>query len=69
MTAAQFLARIADGRFVFVAAGPDDTPLGFVELERDGHIDCFYCHPDRIGQGIGARLYLVVVGIRPVNTP
>ncbi len=57
MTATQFLARIADAREVLVATAPNDAPLGFIELERNGHIDCFYCHPDWIGQGIGARLY------------
>lgn len=60
-SAAQFLARIADDRLVFVATSPDNGPLGFIELERNGHIDCFYCHPDWIGKGIGARLYQKVV--------
>ncbi|CAM5220268.1 hypothetical protein CDEF62S_00609 [Castellaniella defragrans] len=61
MTAAQFLARIADERDVFVATVPNDAPRGFIELKRNGHIDCFYCHPDWIGQGIGARLYQAAV--------
>lgn len=53
-----FLARVSDGRCLFVAVTPQDTPLGFIELEPDGHIDCFYCHPDHLGQGIGALLYV-----------
>lgn len=29
---------------------------GFAELDDDGHIDCFYCHKDYQGQGIGQIL-------------
>jgi putative acetyltransferase len=36
-----FRARVSDGRSVFVAVTGDDTPLGFIELEADGHIDRF----------------------------
>jgi putative acetyltransferase len=36
-----FLARVSDGRAVFVAVNGDDTPLGFIELEANGHIDRF----------------------------
>lgn len=31
---------------------------GFAGLEVNGHIDCFYCHKDCQGQGIGTSLYL-----------
>ncbi len=48
---------MSDGRRVLVAVDDQDMPLGFIELESDGHIDCFYCHPDHIGQRIGALLY------------
>jgi putative acetyltransferase len=47
----------ADGRMVFVACDAQDKPLGFIELEADGHIDCFYCHPEAAGTGVGAALY------------
>lgn len=30
---------------------------GFIELEPDGHIDCFYTEPDVQGQGVGSCLY------------
>lgn len=30
--------------------------VGFAEFEPDGHIDCFYCHHDWIGKGVGAVL-------------
>lgn len=52
-----FIARAADGRSVFVAVSADDEPLGFIELEKDGHIDRFYCRPDVVGTGIGSALY------------
>lgn len=31
-------------------------PVAFGELEGDGHIDFFYCHPDYQGQGAGSEL-------------
>lgn len=30
--------------------------VGFAEFEPDGHIDCFYCHHDWIGRGVGTAL-------------
>jgi putative acetyltransferase len=52
-----FHARVSDGRSVFVAVDDDEKPIAFVELERDGHIDCFYCHPGHAGSGVGKALY------------
>jgi putative acetyltransferase len=34
----------------------DNTIVGFAEFELDGHIDCFYCHHQWIGHGIGSAL-------------
>ena len=31
--------------------------VGFAELERDGHLDMFYCRKDFIGRGVGRSLY------------
>lgn len=31
--------------------------IGFIELEDDGHIDCFYTHRDFQRQGVGVALY------------
>ncbi len=53
----KFHARVSDGRSVFVAADRDDKPIAFIELELDGHIDCFYCHPNFAGRGVGKALY------------
>lgn len=50
-------SRAEDGRWVFVAVDGADRPLGFIDLEADGHIDLLYCVPEAIGRGIGARLY------------
>ncbi len=52
-----FLARVSDQHSVYVATGDADTPIGFIELQDGGHIDCFYCRPDVAGTGVGAALY------------
>jgi putative acetyltransferase len=31
--------------------------IAFAELERDGHLDLFYCRKDAIGRGVGRTLY------------
>lgn len=31
----------------------DETLVGFAEFEPNGHIDCFYCHHEWIGFGVG----------------
>lgn len=57
MPADRYLERVAAGRRVFVAVDAEDAPLGFIELEADGHIDCFYCAPHAAKRGIGRALY------------
>lgn len=41
----------------FVAV-KENTVLGFIELESDGHIDCLYVHPDHQRKGVAAKLLL-----------
>jgi putative acetyltransferase len=53
----QFDKRVSDGRQVFVAVDSHDSHIGFIELETNGHIDCFYCSPAHAGTGVGAALY------------
>ncbi len=53
----RFHQRVSDGRDVFVAVGQDEHPIGFIELEPTGHIDCFYCCPEHAGCGVGLALY------------
>ncbi|MDY6897016.1 MAG: GNAT family N-acetyltransferase [Cyanobacteriota bacterium] len=43
-------------RFTYVA-DDNGTIAGFGELESDGHIDCFYCHKDYQGIGVGKKIY------------
>ena len=33
-----------------------DKIVGFAEFEPNGHIDCFYCHHEWIGKGVGSAL-------------
>jgi putative acetyltransferase len=42
---------------VFVAIDHKGKPVGFIELEKSGHIDCFYCRPKSAGTGVGMALY------------
>jgi putative acetyltransferase len=44
-----------EGRFVVVAEEAD-RPVGFAELEADGHIDRLYVSADHQGHGIATRL-------------
>ena len=39
----------------------NDHPVAFAELESDGHIDFFYCHPDFQRQGAGTALMTTLV--------
>jgi putative acetyltransferase len=39
-----------------IVAIVDDKIVGFAEFESNGHIDCFFCHHDWIGQGAGSAL-------------
>lgn len=34
----------------------DNKIVGFAELEDNGHIDCFYCHHEHQGCGVGSAL-------------
>lgn len=58
-----FAQRVGDGRDVFVALSDENAAIGFIELEASGHIDCFYCRPDRVGTGVGAALYQHLEGV------
>lgn len=57
MPSEDYVARVADGRTVLVAVRAGARPVAFIELEADGHIDCFYCHPDVVGSGVGRALF------------
>jgi ribosomal protein S18 acetylase RimI-like enzyme len=38
-----------------------ESIVGFGELEASGHIDCFYCHRDHQGVGVGTALLAAIV--------
>jgi GNAT superfamily N-acetyltransferase len=40
-----------------LVAEEEGEVVAFAELEEDGHLDRFYCRQDRVGQGVGSRLY------------
>jgi putative acetyltransferase len=39
-----------------IVAVVENEIVGFAEFESNGHIDCFFCHHDWIGKGVGAAL-------------
>lgn len=53
----RFLDWGSDGRLFLVAAGDEDEPLAFGDLEHDGHIDHLFCRADLAGTGVTAALY------------
>ncbi|MDH6232193.1 GNAT superfamily N-acetyltransferase [Mesorhizobium soli] len=38
----------------------DGQPIGYGDLEADGHIDHLYRRPDMIGTGVGSALYAAI---------
>lgn len=52
--------RQVEGRMSFVAVGDDGRPVGYGNLDSDGHIDHLYCRPDMIGTGVGSALYAAI---------
>lgn len=52
--------RQAIGRTFLVAVDDDGEPLGYGDLEANGHIDHLYCRPDMIGTGVGSALYAAI---------
>ncbi|WP_370152048.1 GNAT family N-acetyltransferase [Ferrovibrio sp.] len=45
-----------DGRETFVAAAAAGAPLGFTDLEADGHVNFLYGAPEAAGRGVAAAL-------------
>lgn len=43
-------------KLIPIVATIDNKVVGFAELESNGHIDCFYCHHEYQGCGIGSAL-------------
>lgn len=51
--------KVCANRFTYVAE-QDGEIVGFGELEANGHIDCFYCHKNYQGCGIGKQIYRAI---------
>lgn len=49
--------RCSDGRLVLVTVDDEDTPVAFIDLEDDGHIDMLFVIPGHAGQGVASALY------------
>lgn len=45
-----------------IVAVVGDQIVGFAEFEPTGHIDCFYCHHEWIGKGVGSALMNEILG-------
>jgi len=52
--------RQAEGRTFLVAVDDNDRPIGYGDLEPDGHIDHLYCCPDYVGTGVGSAIYAAI---------
>ena len=69
---AEWTSRLA-GTKPFVAV-IDGRPIAFGELEPNGHIGFFYCHPDWEGRGAGSELMLAItaealkLGLKTLHT-
>ncbi|NKB18849.1 MAG: GNAT family N-acetyltransferase [Pseudanabaena sp. CRU_2_10] len=51
----KWIERMQD-RMTYVAE-ENGKIIGFAELERNGHIGCFYCHADHQNMGVGTALF------------
>jgi putative acetyltransferase len=56
LEAATWKRKWAETQRLVLVATIINIPVGFIELEPNGHIDCFYCHPEWIRKGIGSAL-------------
>lgn len=51
-TAERFAESYSDDRLAMVIANQENQPVGFADVEEDGHIQYFYCHPELSGSGM-----------------
>lgn len=53
---AYFRRRASEGAAILVACDEGDTPVAYVLLEADGHLDHLYSHPDHTRRGLADLL-------------
>ena len=46
----------AAGAKIIVGVDDADSPVAYAVLERDGHLDHLYCHPDHTRRGLAVQL-------------
>ncbi len=61
--AADIHAKNTDGRAAFVATDSGNVPVGWIDCERDGHIDMMFVSPDWTGKGVASALHANVLGL------
>ncbi len=44
------------GTQIFIATDEDDAPVAYAMLEKTGHLDHLYCHPDHTKEGLASSL-------------
>ncbi|MDG6079581.1 GNAT family N-acetyltransferase [Erythrobacter litoralis] len=57
--AEDYLTKATLGSAIFVAEDGDDRCVAYVVLERDGHLDRLYTHPDHARHGLAGQLLAV----------
>ena len=60
---ARWRARFARTRPWVAVAASDGPPVGFLELDDAGHIDCCYAHRDWQRRGVGTALLAHALGV------
>ena len=47
-----FAENYSNGRLAMMIVNQENRPVGFADVEEDGHIQYFYCHPELSGSGM-----------------
>ena len=55
-----YRTKAALGSAIFIAEDANGDPAAYVLMERDGHVDRLYTHPDHRGEGLAAQLLAAV---------
>ena len=58
--APRFVKSAENGDVILVAEADDGATAAYALLERDGHLDMLYCHPDYAGNGFATALLVAI---------